>query len=153
VPDRRFPADLPPGPFDLAPFVPPDQKTGDLVHRYYQAIYQIDRGRMDRYVAGSDAAGLVMSYYDTTRMPFGDLVRRGTVCDRFFHSAFGGSWLNHVWLIAARQPRWPDAPKEMVAQLDADGRLLKDGEVSPDGYVINDVFSVNPPHPASTPPA
>jgi phospholipase C len=152
APDRRFPADLPVRPFDLAPFVPPDQKTGDLVHRYYQQIYQINHGRMDRFVAGSDAAGLVMSYYDAAKMPLGDLARRYTLCDHFCHSAFGGSWLNHIWLIAARMPRWANAPKSMVAQLDKDGQMVKDGEVTPDGYVINDVLPASPPHPATTPP-
>src|SRR5712691_10852329 len=35
-PDRRFPADLPNKPFNIDQFVPLDQKTGDLVHRFYQ---------------------------------------------------------------------------------------------------------------------
>jgi phospholipase C len=153
VPDPRFPAGrpLPVAPFDLAPYVPPDQKTGDLVHRWYQQQYQINGGRMDKFVAWSDAGGLVMSYYDATTMPLGELAREGTLCDRFFHSAFGGSWLNHIWLIAAQMPRWPNAPPSMVAKLDAAGVMVEDGEVSPDGYVINDVFTVNRPHPAATP--
>ena len=32
----------------------------DLVHRFYQEQYQIDGGRQDRYVTGSDAIGLTM---------------------------------------------------------------------------------------------
>src|SRR5580765_2252796 len=43
--------------------------TEDIVHRYYQEQYQIDGGRQDRYVAGSDAAGLVMGRYDTRSLP------------------------------------------------------------------------------------
>jgi phospholipase C len=154
VRDPRFPRDLklPVAPFDLAPYVPPDQKTGDLVHRWYQQQYQIDSGKMDKFVAWTDAGGLVMSYYDATRLPLGDLAREGTLCDRFFHSAFGGSWLNHIWLVAAQMPRWPGIPPPaMVAKVDAPGVMVEDGEVSPDGFVINDVFTVNNPHPATTP--
>ena len=32
-----------------------DQKTGDLVHRFYQEQFQIDGGKMDKFVAWSDA--------------------------------------------------------------------------------------------------
>ena len=39
--------------------------TRDLVHRFYNEQYQIDGGKQDRYVAGSDAAGLTMGHYDT----------------------------------------------------------------------------------------
>jgi phospholipase C len=73
VPDPRFPADLPVAPFDVARYVGPNQLTGDLLHRFYQEQYQIDGGKMDRYVAWSDAAGLVMSYYDASDMPEGKL--------------------------------------------------------------------------------
>jgi phospholipase C len=34
------------------------------------------------------------------------------IADRFFQSAFGGSFLNHQWLIAARTPTWPGAPND-----------------------------------------
>jgi phospholipase C len=41
--------------------------TRDLVHRFYQEKYQIDGGKMDHYVTGSDGAGLVMGQYDTLK--------------------------------------------------------------------------------------
>jgi len=62
-------------------------------HRYYQEQYQIDGGKMDKFVAWSDAAGLVMSYYDATNMPEGKLAQQFTMLDNFFHAAFGGSFL------------------------------------------------------------
>ena len=62
APDPRFPANLPVAPFNTATYVPADQNTGDLVHRFYQQQYQIDGGKMDKFVAWSDAAGLTMSY-------------------------------------------------------------------------------------------
>ena len=43
--------------------------TRDLVHRFYQEQYQIDGGRQDRYVTGSDAVGLTMGRYETKTLP------------------------------------------------------------------------------------
>jgi phospholipase C len=83
--------------------------TRDLVHRFYQEQYQIDGGKQDRYVTGSDAVGLVMGRYDTTSLPiYRYLHSKGApnyvIADNFFQGAFGGSFLNHQWLIAARAP-------------------------------------------------
>src|SRR6266576_3758828 len=127
VPDPRFPSDLPVAPFDTAKFVGPNQLTGDLVHRYYQEQYQIDGGKMDKFVSWSDAAGLVMSYYDASDMPEGKLARQFTMLDNFFHGAFGGSFLDHQFLICACAPRWSDAPPNIVAQLDPAGVMTRDG--------------------------
>ncbi|MBO0882613.1 MAG: hypothetical protein J2P17_20230 [Mycobacterium sp.] len=149
VPDPRFPADLPVAPFDTQKFVGANQLTGDLVHRYYQEQYQIDGGKMDKFVAWSDAAGLVMSYYDATNMPEGKLAQQFTMMDNFFHGAFGGSFLNHQFLICACAPTWPEAPDSIVAQLDGNGMMTKDGQVTPDGFVVNTSFTINTPHPAN----
>jgi phospholipase C len=149
VPDPRFPADMPVAPYDTSKFVGPNQLTGDLVHRYYQEQYQIDGGKMDKFVAWSDAAGLVLSYYDATNLPEGKLAQQFTMMDNFFHAAFGGSFLNHQFLICVCAPRWPEAPQSIVAQVDANGTMTKDGQVTPDGYVINTSYTVNTPHPAN----
>src|SRR4029077_2322676 len=37
--------------------------TKDIVHRYYNEQYQINGGKQNRYVTGSDAAGLAMGTY------------------------------------------------------------------------------------------
>jgi phospholipase C len=146
--DPRFPSDLPVQPFNLAEFVLPTDRTGDAVHRFYQEQYQIDGGKMDKFVAWSDAAGLVMSYYDATNMPLGRLAHRYVLADNFFHAAFGGSFLNHFWLICSCTPVWHDAPAALRAQVDATGLMVKDGAVTPDGYAVNTAFTVNQPHPA-----
>ena len=83
--------------------------TRDLVHRYYQEQYQLDGGKQDRYVTGSDAIGLTMGYYDTRQLPiYAYLHAPGhphyAIADDFFQAAFGGSFLNHQWLIAAATP-------------------------------------------------
>ncbi|MBV9356631.1 MAG: acid phosphatase, partial [Chloroflexi bacterium] len=148
VPDPRFPADLDVAPFDTTRYVGPNQLTGDLVHRFYQEQYQIDGGKMDKFVSWSDAAGLVMSYYDATNMPEGKLAQQYTMMDDFFHSGFGGSFFNHQYLICACAPVWPDAPDNVKAETDANGLMVKDGQVTPDGYVVNTSFTINSPHPA-----
>jgi phospholipase C len=76
APDPRFPPDLPVAPFNAAEFVLPNERTGDLVHRFYQEQLQIDGGKMDKFVAWSDAAGLAMSYYDASIMPVGRLAQQ-----------------------------------------------------------------------------
>jgi len=84
-------------------YVAPNQQTGGAVQPYSQEQYQIDGGKMDKLVAWSDAAGLVMSYYDATNMPEGKLAAQFTLLDTFFHSAFGGSFLNHQFLCWCRR--------------------------------------------------
>jgi phospholipase C len=83
--------------------------TRDLVHRFYQEQYQLNGGRQNRYTTGSDAVGLTMGYYATRRLPIWQYLHsegapRYVVADQFFQAAFGGSFLNHQWLIAARTP-------------------------------------------------
>ncbi len=91
--------------------------TRDLVHRFYNEQYQLDRGKQDRYVTGSDAAGLVMGHYDTTKLPIYRYLHRDgaphyVIADRFFQGAFGGSFLNHQWLVAAATPVFAGAPND-----------------------------------------
>jgi phospholipase C len=140
-------------PFDISRYVAPGDRTGDTVHRYYQEQYQIDGGKMDKFVAWTDGGGLVMGYYDATNLPEGQLARQYTMADNFFHAAFGGSFLNHFWLICACAPTFPNAPDANVAKLGPDGVLTADGFVTPDGYAVNTAFTVNTPHPATTNPA
>lgn len=152
APDLRFPADLPNAPFDIARHVPLREPTQDLVHRFYQQQAQINGGRMDRFASVSDAKGLAMGYYRTADLPLAEEAKRYTLCDNFFHAAFGGSYLNHIWLVAAATPVFPDAPGEAVAQLGPSGELLRDGAVTPDGYAVNTIYSVHSPHPPAAPP-
>jgi len=142
-----IPANLANAPFAIERFVAANVPTRDLVHRFYQEQAQIDGGRMDKFALVSDARGLVMGFYHTSALPLAAEAARYTLCDNFFHAAFGGSFLNHFWLIAARTPVFPGAPSGVVAQLDARGNLVRDGFVTPDGYAVNTAFSVNTPHP------
>src|SRR5439155_1650001 len=146
-----IPTTLPNAPFNIEQFVAANVATRDLVHRFYQEQVQINGGRMDKFALVSDAKGLVMGYYHTANLPLAAEAARYTLCDNFFHAAFGGSFLNHFWLIAARTPVFAGAPTAVVARLDAAGNLVADGFVTPDGYAVNTAFSVNQPHPSTTP--
>ncbi|MFF1610682.1 acid phosphatase [Amycolatopsis sp. NPDC058278] len=91
--------------------------TRDLVHRFYNEQYQIHGGAMDRYVAGSDAVGLTMGHYDTRGLPIYEYLHGRNapdyvVADHFFQGAFGGSFLNHQWLITPNTPVWPGAVRD-----------------------------------------
>jgi phospholipase C len=119
-PDPRIPAGLPVEPFNLAQFVSPTDFTGDLVHEFYREQHQIDGGRMDRFVAWSNAGGLVMSYYDATNWPEGRLAQQYVLADNFFHAAFGGSFLNHFWLICACTPLTPSTTPRQFCGLSSD---------------------------------
>src|SRR3954451_25070381 len=94
--------------------------TEDLVHRFYQEQYQIDGGRQDRYVTGSDAIGLTMGYYDTTLLPIYQYLHSAgapnyVIADDFFQAAFGGSFLNHQALVSAQAPVFVNADKSGFA--------------------------------------
>ena len=143
----RIPRDLPNGPFPIERYIPSDSATRDLVHRFYQEQLQIDGGKMDRFALVSDALGLTMGYYHTANLPLAAEARKYTLADRFFHAAFGGSFLNHIYFISAAAPKFPNAPEAMRAVIDGNGRLSRDGAVTPDGYVVNTAFSVHQPRP------
>jgi phospholipase C len=83
--------------------------TRDLVHRFYQEQYQLNGGLQNRYLTGSDAVGLTMGTYDTTKLPIykflhGRNAPDYVIADHFFQAAFGGSFLNHQYLVSARAP-------------------------------------------------
>jgi len=85
--------------------------TRDLYHRFYEHQMQIDGGKNDQYAAWADAGGLTMGHYDTSRSALYALARQYVLADHFFQGAFGGSFLNHQYLICACAPEYPDADK------------------------------------------
>jgi len=64
------------------------------------------------------------------------------IVDNVFHSAFGGTFLNHMYLVAGRAPYFPLAPQSARAQF-VNGVFQSDGTLTPDGYVVNSAVSVN----------
>lgn len=145
--DTRFPKDLDNHPFQADAFAGLTQTTGDPVHRFYQQQYQINDGKMNKFVAWTNVGALVMSYHDGAHMPMWDYAKKYTLADNFFHAAFGGSYLNHMWLVCACTPVYKGGPAALYAKLDANGVIEKDGTITPDGYVVNTAFPVNGPYP------
>lgn len=58
VPDVRFPANLPNGPFQISKFVPYAAYTGDPVHRFFQMWQDVDGGRMDKFAWVEKTVGI-----------------------------------------------------------------------------------------------
>ena len=152
APDKRFPAQLPNGPFEINRYVPLNDDTGDLIHKFYQEQMQINGGAMNRYAQVSNAQGLTMGNFDISGTFLWKLAMQFTLGDAMFHSAFGGSFLNHAFLVCSCAFRWPNAPEAFVARLDAAGNMVKDGKVTPDGYAVNTSRSVYLHAPSDTDP-
>ena len=153
---------LPLIPYDFTDFIPVDSLTGDIVHRFYHEQLQIDNGALeprsgdlDKFVTWSDNPGLVLSYIDSTSLPEGQLAQRYTLCDRFFHSAYGGSFLNHQWLIAAQTPPWTAAiPSGWQSSYNSTTKVLKDNQLTTDGkYAVNTIQPLMAPFSPGTPVA
>jgi acid phosphatase len=98
--------------------------TRDLAHRFFEHQMQIDGGRNDGYAAWSDAGGLAMGHYDYSRSALYALAKDFVLADNFFQGAFGGSFLNHQYLICACAPVYPNADtaaaRPSIALLDTD---------------------------------
>ncbi len=86
--------------------------TRDLIHAFYNNQLQINGGRNDGFVAWGDTGQMVMGRYaETSKLHLWNLAREFTLCDNFFMGAFGGSFLNHQYLVAAQPPFYPGADK------------------------------------------
>ena len=89
--------------------VPLSAITRDLWHRFYQNQMQINGGKNDMFVAWGDSGALPMGAWDGSKMDMWKVAQKYTLADNFFMGAFGGSFLNHQWLICACAPYYPDA--------------------------------------------
>jgi acid phosphatase len=158
---------LPNAPFKLSDAqgkpLPEGLVTRDLVHNFYHNQMQINGGRNDGFVAWGDSGALVMGRYGETSTTLGlyQIAREFTLCDNFFMGAFGGSYLNHQFLISGRTPEFfnaaetparkkiavledgpqgvrlavaPDSPR---SALDGKPKFVNNGAITPDGYAVN----------------
>ena len=126
----QFQENLPNAPFALkgpnAEDLPLSLVTRDLWHVFYQNQMQINGGKNDGFVAWADAGGLVMGHYAQSRysLRLWDVAKEFVLCDNFFQGAFGGSFLNHQYLISATAPVYPNAAqsvaKSQIATLQSD---------------------------------
>jgi acid phosphatase len=158
---------LPNAPFKLTT---PDGKplpesviTRDLWHLFYQNQMQINGGKNDGFVAWGNTGGMVMGYYGETAKNLGlyQLARQYTLCDNFFMAAFGGSYMNHQFLISGRPAEFKNAensaakkkiavladgptgarlavaPDSPASALEGKPKYVNDGAITPDGYIVN----------------
>jgi acid phosphatase len=147
--------------------------TRDLWHRFYENQMQIDGGKNDRFVAWADSGAFVMGHYDAAQLRLSQIATRYVLADNFFMGAFGGSYMNHIWLICACVAKYPNADqspaKNTISVVEADGVTLKvvanspksaldglpkfvnDGNLTPDFYAVN---TMQPPYqPSANRPA
>ena len=137
--------------------------TRDLWHLFYQNQMQINGGANDGFAAWGNTGGMVMGYYGETSKNLGlwKIAEQYTLCDNFFMAAFGGSYLNHQFLISGRTPEYfnaaQTAARKKIAVLDdgptgfrlsvtktspasaMDGHpdFVNNGAITPDGYAVN----------------
>ncbi|MEI6227375.1 MAG: acid phosphatase [Methylophilaceae bacterium] len=138
-----FLSELPNTPFkiDGAPGALPDElgmnsPTPDLVHRFFNNQMQINGGKNNMFAAWSDAGGLAMGYYDGAPMKMWQLARQYTLTDNFFMGAFGGSFLNHFWLVCACTPKFPNAPEALLSKVNSSGETLIVDKSSPHSALL-----------------
>jgi acid phosphatase len=140
-------------------------------HLFYQNIMQINGGKNDRFVAFADKGALPLGYYltDEKNLPMWQVARKYTLADNFFMAAFGGSYLNHIWLACSCTPKYPNADqspaKAQISVVEPDGISLKLADNSPrsaldgppkfvrDGALTPDFYSVNTMQPPYQPSA
>jgi len=146
--DSRFPSNLPNQPFAIADYVSPEDKHPDLTHRFFIHQMQIDGGRNDRFAALSSAGGLTLGHYDLSGTALWNYAKEFTLADNFFQAAFGGSFLNHQWLICACTPEFKDAPAELRRWKNdpSTGKPVNDPTITDDGYAVGTIQPFYPPY-------
>ena len=81
--------------------------TRDMAHRFFENIMEINGGTNDMFGAWVDAGGLTMGHFDHENSRIFELAQQYVLADNFFQGAFGGSFLNHQYLICACAPSLP----------------------------------------------
>jgi acid phosphatase len=137
--------------------------TRDLVHRFYSNQMQINGGKNDGFVAWADTGGMVMGHYGESakNLNLWQIATEYTLCDYFFMSAFGGSYMNHQFLVTGRPNEYfnaadtvgkkkltvlADGPTGVrlalaedspASAMDGKPKYVHDSALTPDGYVVN----------------
>jgi acid phosphatase len=162
-PDVSYPR-MPNAPFriDAAPVNrAPTQMVYGPIHAFYHNQEQINGGKNNMFAAVSNVGGLTMGYYDGSQLKLWQWAKEYTLADNFFMGAFGGSFLNHQYLVCACAPKFPNALQGMHVRLDANGKLERrpdsgsasqaavkiysagGGQMTPDDYVVG---TTQPPY-------
>jgi acid phosphatase len=145
----------------------------DLWHRFYENQMQINGGANNMFAAWSDAGGLTMGYFTPqprTDLPLWNWAHQYVLADNFFQGAFGGSFLNHFFLVCSCAPMYghngvnpnggadpsvaavetdgvtlTGAPKSPASALDGPPVFKLSGNLTPDFYAVNTMMAPYPP--------
>ncbi len=118
VPDMRFPADLPNGPYRITRYAPYTAAVGDPVHRFFQMWQQLDGGKKDLFTwvavtsgegslkrddptSGTNQGGVAMGFYSMSQgdAPFlRELAQTYAIADNYHQAVMGGTGANFVAL-------------------------------------------------------
>ena len=81
--------------------------TRDMAHRFFENAMEINGGTNDMFAAFLDAGGITMGHFDYSASQMYKLAQNYVLADNFFQAAYGGSFLNHQYLICACAPSLP----------------------------------------------
>jgi phospholipase C len=123
IPDARFPADMPNGPFQITKYVSYGTHTGDPLHRFFQMWQQVDGGKDDLFVWTAESAGtgpsngksavtygktfqgaVAMGFYNMAKgdAPYiRQLADEYAIADNYHQSIMGGTTGNYLALTTA----------------------------------------------------
>lgn len=122
VPDARFPADLPNGPFQITKYVSYDAHTGDPMHRFFQMWQQASIDKNDLFVWVNQTVGVgpqnnppttpaytfqggeAMGFYNmsTGDAPhFKEMADQYAISDNYHQSIMGGTGANFIAIASA----------------------------------------------------
>lgn len=122
VPDARFPADLPNGPFQITRHVSYGAHTGDPTHRFFQMWQQVNGGKHDLFVWVADQTGpgpsnpfplapgkthqgaIAMGFYNMAAGDaplFKQLADQYAIADNYHQPVMGGTTANYFALATA----------------------------------------------------
>ena len=136
VPDARFPADLPNGPYQITKHVSYGAHTGDPVHRFFQMWQQINGGNNDLFVWVAEMTGvgpsnapipfapgrtyqggIAMGFYNmsTGDAPtFKKLADNYAIADNYHQPIMGGTTVNYLALATGDVTFYTDQGKPAV---------------------------------------
>jgi phospholipase C len=136
VPDARFPADMPNGPYQITKHVSYGAHTGDPVHRFFQMWQQINGGNNDLFVWVAEMTGvgpsnapipfapgrtyqggIAMGFYNmsTGDAPtFKKLADNYAIADNYHQPVMGGTTVNYLALATGDVTFYTDQGKPAV---------------------------------------
>ncbi|HVZ88308.1 MAG TPA: acid phosphatase, partial [Polyangia bacterium] len=83
--------------------------TMDIAHKFFENQMELNGGTNDMFASWEDAGGITLGHWDYSKSKLYALAQEYVLADNFFMGAYGGSFLNHQYLICACAPTAPTA--------------------------------------------